>query len=127
MAATVSVVVVAYDTGPILVRCLESLEWGGVDGLEIVLVNNGSDAPEIAEAVRLPGVELVSPGRNLGFPGGCNVGARHAHGDVFVFLNPDTEVAEGALTELVRTLEDRSIGIAMPRLRLLNEPDRLNS
>lgn len=127
MAATVSVVVVAYETGPILVRCLESLEWGGVDGLQVVLVNNGSDTTEVAEAARMSGVELVSPGKNLGFPGGCNLGAARASGDVLVFLNPDTVVAAGALAELARTLEDRSIGIAMPRLRLLDEPERLNS
>ena len=124
---TVSVVIVAYDAGPILVRCLESLREGGVEALQVILVNNGSEAPEIAAARELGFVEVVAPGRNAGFPGGCNLGARHAKGDVLVFLNPDTVVAEGAIRELARTLDDRSIGIAMARLRLLNEPETLNS
>ncbi len=127
MAASVTAVVVAYETGRILIRCLESLEWGGVDGLQVVLVNNGPEAPELAEAAGMSGVELVSPRENLGFAGGCNLGASHARGDVLVFLNPDTVVAEGGLAELAQTLDDSTIGIAMPRLRLLDEPERLNS
>jgi GT2 family glycosyltransferase len=72
-------------------------------------------------------VTLVSPGRNLGFAAGCNEGARHATGDVLVLLNPDTVVAPGALSELVRPLEDPAIGIVSARLRLLDRPEILNS
>ena len=92
-----------------------------------MLVNNGRRTPEIDEAAQKEFVRLVEPGRNLGFAGGANVGAEHARGEVLLFLNPDTVVAPGAVAELARTLEDRSVGIAMPRLRLLREPDLLNS
>ncbi len=73
------------------------------------------------------GVRLIEPRRNLGFAGGCNRGASEATGDVVVFLNPDTVVDPGALSRLAETLEDRSIGIAMARLRLLARPELLNS
>jgi GT2 family glycosyltransferase len=69
----------------------------------------------------------VSPGENLGFAGGANLGANEAGGDVLVFLNPDTVVSPGAVVQLARTLEDPAIGIAMARLRLLGEPEKLNS
>jgi GT2 family glycosyltransferase len=72
-------------------------------------------------------VKIVSPGRNLGFAAGCNEGARQAAGDALVFLNPDTVVAPGALAELVRPLEDPTIGIVSARLRLLDRPELLNS
>jgi GT2 family glycosyltransferase len=72
-------------------------------------------------------VSVLRPGSNLGFAGGCNLGARNASGDVLVFLNPDTVVARGAIRALADALEDRSVAIAMPRLRLLEEPDLLNS
>jgi GT2 family glycosyltransferase len=108
------------------VRCVESLE-GEEAGLELVLVNNGGHASEVVEAAQKDFVRLVEPGRNLGFAGGANLGAERARGDVLVFLNPDTVVAPGAVAELARTLEERSIGIAMPRLRLLAEPELLNS
>jgi GT2 family glycosyltransferase len=72
-------------------------------------------------------VRVVAPGENLGFAAGCNLGAREANSEVLFFLNPDTVVAPGAVAQLVRTLEDRTIGIVMARLRLLDRPQLLNS
>jgi GT2 family glycosyltransferase len=99
------------------------LRDGEPDAEVIVVDNAGSDG---AAADRF-GVRLVEPGRNLGFAGGCNRGAAEATGHVLVFLNPDTVVDPGALTRLAKTLQDRSIGIAMARLRLLDRPELLNS
>jgi len=89
----------------------------------VIVVDNGGTDRAVVEG---PG-RLVEPGRNLGFAGGCNRGAAEASGDILVFLNPDTVIEAGALTALARTLEDRSIGIAMARLRLLDRPELLNS
>jgi GT2 family glycosyltransferase len=105
---------------------LDSLE--GQDGLlETIVVDNGGGGPEIDEAYAREGVRVVAPGENLGFAGASNLGAREARGDVLVFLNPDTVVVPGAIAQLSRTLEDHSIGLAMARLRLLDEPERLNA
>jgi GT2 family glycosyltransferase len=101
---------------------LESLERE-----DVVVVDNGGGGPEIDAAAAREGVRVVSPGRNLGFAGGCNAGAREATGDALIFLNPDTVVASGAVAELVRPLEDPTIGIVSARLRLLDRPDVLNS
>jgi GT2 family glycosyltransferase len=91
---------------------------------EVIVVDNAGSDRAVAEQF---GVRLVEPGRNLGFARGCNCGAAEATRDVLVFLNPDTIVDPGALGRLVETLQDRSIGIAMARLRLLDRPDLLNS
>jgi GT2 family glycosyltransferase len=123
----ISVVIVAYESGPALTRCLDSLEPEVAGQVQVVLVNNGSERPEIVEARGRSFVDLVSPGTNVGFAGGCNYGAEHARGDVLVFLNPDTVVASGAIQALASALDDRSIGIAMARLRLLDRPHCLNS
>ena len=120
---SISVVIVAYDSGAALERCLGSVRDGEPEAEVIVVDNAGSD-----RAVAEPfDVRLVEPGRNLGFAGGCNRGAAEANGDVLVFLNPDTVVDPGALTRLAETLQDPSIGIAMARLRLLDRPELLNS
>jgi GT2 family glycosyltransferase len=87
----------------------------------VIVVDNGGDA-EVPDGVR-----LLSPGRNLGFAGGCNLGAAEAAGEVLLFVNPDTVAAQGAAAQLARTLEDRAIGIAMARLRLLDQQALLNS
>jgi GT2 family glycosyltransferase len=87
----------------------------------VIVVDNGGDAEARA------GVTLISPGENIGFAAGNNLGARRATGEALVFLNPDTVVAPGALHELVRPLEDPAIGIVTARLRLLDRPELLNS
>lgn len=113
----VSVVIVAYRSGDALLRCLASID----ENAEVIVVDNAGDVGD------LPGVEVVRPGRNLGFAAGCNLGARHANGEVLLFLNPDTIVAPGAISKLVGALADRSVAMAMARLRLLAQPELLNS
>ena len=121
-----SVVVVAYRAGDALTRCLDSLI--AQEGLrEVVVVDNGGGGPEVEEARGREGVRVLDPGGNVGFAAGCNAGAADAEGDVLVFLNPDTVVAPGAVSQLLRTLEDPTIGIGMARLRLLDRPEVLNS
>jgi GT2 family glycosyltransferase len=115
--------VVAYRSGEVLGRLLDSLEDAG----EILVVDNGGGGSEIEAAGERENVEVVSLGRNAGFAAGCNEGARRATGDALIFLNPDTVVAPGALAELVHPLEDRAIGIVSARLRLLDRPEVLNS
>jgi GT2 family glycosyltransferase len=120
-----SVVTVAYRAGDQLTRCLNALADRDPD-VEVIVVDNGAAGNEI-ERAREAGVKVVSTGENLGFAGGCNLGAREANGDVLVFLNPDTVIAPGAVSALARVLGDESIGVAMPRLRLLDDPETLNS
>jgi GT2 family glycosyltransferase len=110
---------VAYRSGPALGRLLDSL--AAESPHEVIVVDNGGDE-EVPD-----GVALVSPGKNLGFGAGNNLAARQATGDALVFLNPDTVVTPGALTALVAPLEDPSVGIVTARLRLLDDPDTLNS
>lgn len=126
VANGISVVVVAYESGPALMRCLDSIRASG-GAAEIVVVDNGAAGSEVDEAAATALVEVVSPGRNVGFGAGCNLGAARAGGEILVFLNPDTVVEEGALEALARALEDDGLGIVMPRLRLLAEPGKLNS
>jgi GT2 family glycosyltransferase len=127
MTPSVSVVTVAFRSGDALTRLLDSLEPLEGAEVEVIVVNNGDSGPELKEARKRPCVRVVEPGRNLGFAEGCNFGSREATGEVLVFLNPDTVVAPGALEGLARTLREPGVGIAMPRLRLLDRPALLNS
>ena len=117
-------IVVAYDSGAALTRCLDALRDDGVD---VVVVNNGGRGLEIADAERRDGVRVVEAVRNDGFGAGCNRGAAATDADVLVFLNPDTVAQRGAVTALARRLEDPGVGVAQARLRLLRQPELLNS
>jgi GT2 family glycosyltransferase len=102
-----------------LTRCLDSLA-----GEDVVVVNNGANGPEIkAAATRARVVESD----NVGFGAGCNRGAREVDADVLVFVNPDTVAQPGAVAALARALEAPDVGVVQARLRLLQEPELLNS
>jgi GT2 family glycosyltransferase len=124
-AGSLSVVIVAYHSGPPLARCLKALRHDAPEA-EVIVVDNGGAEGDVGEE-RWERLRLVSPGENLGFAAGANRGADQARDEVLVFLNPDTVVAPGALRRLAQTLEDPTIGIAMARLRLLDRPELLNS
>jgi GT2 family glycosyltransferase len=121
----VSVVIVAYDSGLALLRCLDSLEASEGVELEVILVDNGGEGPEI-EAARPRVDHLISPGANVGFAAGCNLGAERAVGDVLLFLNPDAFVSPSAVSVLATAVKG-DVGIAMGRLLLSDEPELLNS
>lgn len=115
-----SVVVVAYRSGPSLQRCLRAVREDRPD-VELIVVDNGGADLGPEEAL------VLDAGGNLGYAGGAALGASQATGNVLVFLNQDAVVEPGALEALAETVTDREAGIAMARLRLLDRPELLNS
>jgi N-acetylglucosaminyl-diphospho-decaprenol L-rhamnosyltransferase len=87
---SVSVLIVAWNSSAELRRTLPPLLAELRDGDELIVVDNDSPDDSAAVAKELaPQVKLVTMGRNRGFAGGANVGARAATGDLLVILNPD--------------------------------------
>ncbi len=84
------VVVVAFHAPDLLERCLTVLG----DQLDVVVVDNSSDARVAAVAAR-HGSRYVDPGRNLGFGGGVNVGCALREGRDVLLLNPDATITAG--------------------------------
>ncbi|EJL28286.1 putative glycosyltransferase [Caulobacter sp. AP07] len=89
-APTVSVVIVSYESGPTLERCLAGLDAQTFADFEVLLVDNASTdgAPQAAVAAD-PAIRFLQPGVNLGFAAGNNLAAREARGRWLVLLNPD--------------------------------------
>lgn len=126
----VSVVVVHHDDD-VIERCVASVLDNEPPGeVEVVVVKNNArprDAAMDAIAARA-GAKVVDAGANLGFCGGCNLGVRASRGSILFFLNPDAIAGPGAATACADVLDgDPTIGIVMARVRLLSEPERLNS
>jgi len=86
----VSVVVLAYQSGPLLAECLASLRRQTIADFEVVLADNASSdgAPQAAAAAD-PAIRFVDNGANLGFAAGINRGVEAARGRWAAFLNPD--------------------------------------
>lgn len=105
-----TVVVLAYNSEATLADCLATLVDQVADvGGELVVVDNASRDASAAIA-RDWGVEVVVSDSNLGFAGGCNLGASTGSGEVVVLVNPDSELDEGALAQLVATATEPQYG-----------------
>ena len=105
--STAGAVVVDYEAGEDLFRCVSSLLADGID--EIVVVENGSTGSSTAALGELAGsVTLLVPGRNLGFGAGVNrgVAALGPHIDTVIVANPDTITRAGATELLLRRLDE---------------------
>lgn len=102
----VSIVVVNYNAGPLLVDCVCS---GLPQVAEVIIVDNASsDGSMEALAERFPSesrLKMIHSERNLGFAAGCNLGVESAEGPYILFLNPDCILQPGSLQRLVEVLE----------------------
>jgi GT2 family glycosyltransferase len=87
---SVSVLIVAWNSGDELRRLLPTLLAELREADELIVVDNDSPDDSAAVVAELaPRAKIVTMGRNLGFAGGANVGASAATGDLLVILNPD--------------------------------------
>ena len=87
-----SVIIVSYKTGDILLDCLKSvLEQEAVK--QVILVDNGNTRLLMQQVNILadeePRLEIITGQGNVGFSGGCNLGARRARHHYILLLNPD--------------------------------------
>jgi N-acetylglucosaminyl-diphospho-decaprenol L-rhamnosyltransferase len=107
----VDVVLVNWNTGPYLARCLRTLaDSRGVSLARIVVVDNASDDGSADDLARdlpadLPLVTIRNE-ENRGFAAACNQGAALGDAAHLLFLNPDTEVYPDTLVTALAALEE---------------------
>ena len=122
-------IVVGYDGGDDLIRCIRAIVATCYRPLELVVVDNGATdigRLRLIDTADVP-VRFVRPGRNLGFAGGVNAGiatlSTAAPDDIYVLVNQDCFIERGSIGALVGALI-RDPRIAVVGARLL-APDGL--
>jgi GT2 family glycosyltransferase len=115
--APVSAVVVNYNAGDFIDRCLLSL---GAQVRELVVVDNASTDGSLERLAALPApcpLKVIREPSNRGFAAACNDGLAQCVHPYILFLNPDCEVAPGAIRSLVEALSmDPTAGMVGGRL-----------
>jgi N-acetylglucosaminyl-diphospho-decaprenol L-rhamnosyltransferase len=113
----VTAVVVHFGPTSATERTLQSLQRHA-PGLPVLVVDNDGAFARIHGGSRREGLEILSPGKNLGYGAACNLGARHTAGAFVLFLNNDTELDASTIPRLVDVLESEPrVAVAGPRLR----------
>jgi N-acetylglucosaminyl-diphospho-decaprenol L-rhamnosyltransferase len=118
-----SVVVVNYNTGTYLWRCLRSAnESAGDARLEVIVVDNAShDGSADAAIAEHPSARLIGNDSNLGFAAAANQGIRESSAPFVLLLNPDAEIISGTLGGFVKLARDRPRAGAVGAL--VRDPD----
>jgi GT2 family glycosyltransferase len=103
----VAVLVVNWNGGHLLTRCLESIGRQRRPPDHIVVVDNGSSDDSLERAAPLLGdVELIRLSSNVGFARANNIAAEAARRfDALALLNPDAVAEPGWLEALVGAME----------------------
>ncbi len=111
-----AVVVVNYESGDALLRCVEG--WQAEGAAEVVVVDNGSTDGSVALLGHRPGVSVLTPGGNLGYGAAANRGLAATTAPTVLVCNPDLEVAAGALDALADALgSDPGLALVGPLIR----------
>ena len=98
----ISVIIAAYNRGPLIARTLDSVLNQTRPADEILVVDDCSpDGTGNWVRARYPQVRVVRTESNLFTSGARNFGARHASGDLLIFLDHDDELMPHAVEALL--------------------------
>jgi len=113
-----SILIVNWNSGDFLKRCLESLENQREEGIsfEVIVVDNASvdNSLEGLES-RFSWVMIIRNDYNYGFARATNQAYRISRGRYVMTLNPDTYLPPGSLKKIVQFLDDTpEAGLVQP-------------
>lgn len=114
MNPTVSIIIVNYNTAKLVKDCIDSIYSHTHDvGFEVIVVDNCSQAEDLAILKTDNRCHLIVAPENLGFGRANNLGAERAKGDYVFLLNPDTLLVNDAVSILYHYLaEHPTVGVA---------------
>jgi len=123
----VSVVIPTRNRNNKLSRCLDSVFGSDYHELEVIVVDDASDAPvEKAMASRFPQVRFVRNEQRKLLACSRNSGAAFSRGDYLFFLDDDNILAPDCIRLLVETLgRSDMIAVASPIIFYLARPNKV--
>jgi GT2 family glycosyltransferase len=130
----VSVIILNYNGlknfRDILEECIRSVLNTDYPNFEVLFVDNASTDESVDFIKKKFGgdtrLRIIQNERNLGFAEGNNIGIKNARGEYIAILNNDTKVDARWLKELVKVLEDTTIGAAQSKLLQLQNPNLID-
>ena len=101
-AQDVAVIIVNFNGGEYLIRCLQALLELAEQPGEIIIVDNASEDGSAAAAVaQFPTIRLIDAGSNTGFAAANNIGIAATDRPWIGLINPDAYVESGWMTAIL--------------------------
>ena len=114
-----SIIIVSWNVESLLKKCLASIyQYTRGITFELFVIDNAStDSTCHAISENFPQVKLIRNSKNLGFSAANNQGLRQAQADYLLLLNPDTELKEDSLSQMLQFMKNhQNCGISGCRL-----------
>ena len=102
--ACVTVVIVNYNAGSLLRKCVDSLLACPLD-IEVIVVDNASSDASLDGLQDLSQVCVIRNPANVGFAAACNIGVQASSAPFLLFLNPDCFFQPDAIAPLLAGLQ----------------------
>ncbi len=116
----VSVIVLNWNGGEEVIRCLRHVLDQTYPQIEIILVDNGSTDGSLARIrATIPDerIQIVENADNLGYATGMNIGLRHSRGEFAVLLNQDALLPADFVAMAIGLLqEDKGLCMVAPKV-----------
>lgn len=117
MKPAVSIIIPTWNLPEYFTPCVESIaKTGALDGLcELIVVNNGLQNMDFLK--EWPNTKVLTPGKNLGWEGGLELGLKHAQGDFICFQNDDTLIPKATqdfYSQLLWPFQNKNIAAVGP-------------
>lgn len=124
---SVAAVVINYNGGDSLLRCIQSVLDQSYRHLQCVVVDNASSDGSLDQARRaFPRVTFIENGCNAGWGVGCNVGIQATASDYIALMNNDAYLDGACVERMVSALEQRpEYGSCASRILLWDAPATL--
>lgn len=123
---TLSLIIVNYNSWQVLEQLLQSVGRQKYDTkvltkVTVIIVDNCSTLPKpdfstICNQLSQQSIDVqwLSSHKNIGFAAGCNLGASAAKTSLLLFCNPDIEIPENGLHQLVRVFQTQKVDLLAP-------------
>lgn len=127
MTMDLSIITVTWNSKKLITDQIKSVLMGCREcSVEQIIVDNAS-TDGTANRIKglFPHIKLISNEKNAGFGAANNQALPLAHGDFYLFLNPDMRVEPGSLDTIIEWMKNNpDVGIASPKL--VDEKGKLN-
>jgi N-acetylglucosaminyl-diphospho-decaprenol L-rhamnosyltransferase len=118
LSKELTLITVTYNSAEVLPGHIDSMRNAATGPLPrwLIVDNASSDQSEVLLQKYGKDVELIKNPDNLGFGAACNIGVAASTTRYVMILNPDTQLSEAAVQQLLAELKAQDATIAGPAL-----------
>ncbi len=113
-----SIIIVHYKNEKDLIETLNSLyKYSPKNLFEVIIVDNSENTEIKKKIIKYKNIIYCNSGKNLGYGGGVNFGAKRAKGEFLFILNPDVIFTQDVLSSIYKEFNKKiNLGIIAPIL-----------